>query len=182
MNITKTDYKTLKFEEKPVNIIKNYAILPLSVEGEKCYLGKSGPSNTYLYKPTVKMVQNLYDKKDGLNANNYANVFDDEENKQNEEEPLVNKDVEELPKEEDSNIENNIEIDGVNININGEGKLVSESKLDKQEVEKENKVKQQEPQVEKHKPFVNFNLKLDYEPTDPSASNTKTNFYKTGFF
>jgi len=76
MNITKTDYKTLKFEEKPLNVIRNFAILPLTAEGLKQYCEKDTPANRYIYKPHPKMVQNIYDKRDNItSSDNFDNVF-----------------------------------------------------------------------------------------------------------
>jgi len=114
MNVTKTDYKTLKFESKPMNLIKNWAILPLTEDGQKNYCEKNGPSTTFLYKPTIKMMQNIYDKKDGLNNDNYKNVigvFDENNNKiedikdeQKEQEEINNN--EELNENENDNLNN----------------------------------------------------------------------------
>ncbi len=106
MNNTKSCYKTLKFEEKPLNSIKNWTIHPLAAEGVKNYRDKNSFANTFLDKPTLKMVHNVYNKKDKFQGDNYPNVYSNPNQFQQEE--LEQEDLQgKYPRNEDYPIEEN---------------------------------------------------------------------------
>jgi len=168
MNIGKTDYKTLKFEEKPLNTIKTWTIHALSEDGDKNYKDKSSPAVTFLNRPNLKMVQNIYDKKDKLLAENYPNIFEDSnkvvEEKENEEnEENMKTEMAEENKEEEVNKVNEEEKEFQEVNENRVSFKINDAKSDFLEIGNE-----------KSKP----NLNLDLE-----GGMTKSNsmFYKSGF-